>query len=182
MMTVIVEHEAKYTLESLGGAGEPRALILFHPSRDAQFTDDLSLAVGEGLRSAGYAVDRATMTALTPAQPEGYRLIVVVSNTYFWTPDLPTLRYLKRAKLDWLATLGVIGGMGSTQRAQHMLEQSLADSGARLIEVRAFWTTRPNDELRATEPNREVALQLARQLGLSAGTKELKSSAPKPAD
>jgi hypothetical protein len=178
IVTVVVEWEASYTLQSLGGNDEPKALILYHPSRDAHFTDDLSLAVAHGLKAAGYSVDRATLTGSTPDQPKGYQLLVVVSNTFFWTPDLPTLRYLKRARLDRLPTVGVIAGGGSTNRSQQMLERSLSDSGASLIAMRAFWTLRPNDEQRLAEPNREVALQLARQLGFAAGTGGLAPLSP----
>jgi hypothetical protein len=178
IVTVAVEQEADYTLQLLGGKGEPKALILYHPSRDAHFTDDLSLAVADGLNAAGYSVDRATLNGATPDQPKGYRLLVVVSNTYFWTPDLPTLTYLKRARLDHLPTLGVIAGAGATVRSQQMLERALSGSGATLVGVRAFWTARPNDQHRTNEPNREVALQLARQLGLAAGTRELAPLSP----
>ena len=173
VVTIVVEWEAEYTLRSLGDEGKLKALILYHPSRDAHFTDDLTLAVAEGLKAAGYSVDRATLTGGTPDQPRGYRLLVVVSNTYYWTPDLPTLRYLKRARLDGIPTVGVIAGAGSTTRSQQMLEQSLSGSGAALIGMRAFWIARPNDEHRLAEPNREVALQLARKLGFEAGKGEL---------
>lgn len=173
IVAVVVEREAGYTLQSTGGDGLPKALILFHPSRDAHFTDELSLAVADGLQTAGFRVDLATLTSSTPAQPKGYRLLVVVSNTFFWTPDLPTLRYLKRARLDHLPTVGMIAGAGSTTRAQKMLERALSDSGAAVIGMRAFWTARPNDERRLTEPNREVALKLARQLGVATGTSQL---------
>lgn len=173
IVTFVVEREADYSLQSLGGEGEPKALILYHPSRDAHFTDDLSLALADGLKAAGYSVDRATLTGVTPDQPKGYRLLVVVSNTFFWTPDLPTLRYLKRARLGHLPTLGVIAGAGATTRSQEMLERSLSGSGAQVIGTRAFWTARPNDEHRMGEPNRDVALQLARQLALSTGKAEL---------
>jgi hypothetical protein len=170
IVTVVVEREADYTMQSLGADGEPRALILYHPSRDAHFTDELSIAVAEGLKAAGYAVDRATLTGVTPDQPKGYRLLVVVSNTYFWTPDLPTLRYLERARLDRVRTVGVIAGAGATTRSQQELERALLRSGAVLIGMRAFWIARPNDMHRLSEPNREVALQLARQLGFETGT------------
>ena len=173
VVTIVVEREADYTLQALGGEGEPKALILYHPSRDAHFTDELAIAVAQGLNAAGYSVDLATMTGMTPDQPKGYRLLVVVSNTYFWTPDLPTLRYLKRARLDHLPTLGVIAGAGATGRSQQVLERALSDSGAAVIGMRAFWTARPNDEHRLTEPNRAVALQLARQLGVAAAAAEL---------
>ena len=96
VVSVIVEIEGDYTLQVLGGAGKVRALILFHPSRDAHFSDDLSIALADGLKVAGFAMERATLTSKTPAEPKGYALIGVVSNTFYSTPDLPTLRYLEK--------------------------------------------------------------------------------------
>lgn len=174
----IVEREADYVLHSLGGSGEPRALILYHPSRDAHFTDELSLALAKGLKATGYSVDRATLTGKTPGEPKGYRLLVLVSNTFFFSPDLPTLRYLKRAKLTGLKTIGVIAGGGATTRSQKMLESALSRSGASILAIRAFWTSRPNDKKRLQEPNRELALEGARQLGLTAGKGQLPVLAP----
>ena len=69
ILTMVVEREADYSLQSLGGEGVPRALILYHPSRDAHFTDELSLAVAEGSKAAGYSVDLATLTCMTPISP-----------------------------------------------------------------------------------------------------------------
>jgi hypothetical protein len=109
-VTVFVEVEADYWLESLGGAGKARALVLFHPSRDTQFSDDLSLAFADGLKATGFSVDRATLTRDTSEAPKGHALIAVVSNTYWWTPDVPTLRYRARARLEGIPTIGSIGG------------------------------------------------------------------------
>ena len=165
IVSVIVEVEGEYRHELLGGGGKGRALVLFHPSRDAHFSDDLSLAFSEGLREAGFAVERATLTSETPSRPEGYVLIGVVSNTYYWTPDLPTLRYLKRARLEGVAVVGLIGGAGSTGRSERVLHEALRRTGARVIQTRSFWLWRPNDESRGSESNRHVALQMAKQLG-----------------
>jgi hypothetical protein len=38
-VTLYVEREAAYRLEQLGGAGSLKALVLYHPSRDAHFSD-----------------------------------------------------------------------------------------------------------------------------------------------
>jgi hypothetical protein len=168
-VTAFVEIEADYKQETLGGEGNARALVLFHPSREARFSDDLSLALGDGLIAAGFLVHRATLTRHTPAAPKAYALIAIVSNTYWWTPDLPTLRYLARARFNRIPAIGLIGGAGSTGRSQKILAQSLRKSGANVLATRAFWLWRPNDETRPDEPNREVALQLARQFGVDAG-------------
>jgi hypothetical protein len=68
-ITIHVEREAAYRLDALGGAGPLKALVLYHPSRDAHFSDELSLSVAQGLKSLGYSVDRATMAQATPAEP-----------------------------------------------------------------------------------------------------------------
>ena len=173
IVTLVMEAEGKYVHEDLDGAGTPRALILYHPSRDAHFSDDLTLALAEGLRTAGFRVERAILTRETPARPEGFGLIAVVCNTYWWTPDLPTLRYLKRARLDSVPVVGLIGGAGSTTRAERLLDQALHGTGATVIGTRSFWLLRPNDETRMKEPNRKVARDLARDFGLQSGKRVL---------
>jgi hypothetical protein len=167
-LTLFVEREAEPRFEVAAGpppGAAPRAIVLFHPSRDAGFSDDLSAALRNGLTSAGFAVDRATITSATPAAPKDYALIAVVSNTYWWTPDRPTLHYLARARFDGIPALGLIGGAGSTERSQRKLDEALRATGAKVIRTQSFWLWRPNDERRMEENNRAVALDQARQLG-----------------
>jgi hypothetical protein len=168
-VSAVVQREAVYRLEDLGGAGPAKALVLYHPSRDAHFSDDLSLALADGLRTAGFRVDRATLTRSTPSQPKGYALIAVVSNTYYWSPDLPTLHYLNRVQFEKIPVLGLMGGAGSTGRSERMLGERLAAAGGTVIRTQSLWLWRPNDEARVGVPNRQVALDLARHLGLDAG-------------
>ena len=169
VLTAYIEAEAPSRHESLGGAGQAKALVLYHPSRDAGFSDDLSMAFADGLKLAGLAVERATLTSATPASPKGYALVAVVSNTYWWTPDLPTLRYLDRARLDSIPVVALIGGAGATGRSQRVLEEALGRTGAKVLAARSFWLWRPNDEARMNETNRTVALDMARRLGLDIG-------------
>lgn len=169
VVSVMVQREAAPEQQALGGAGPRKALVLYHPSRDARFSDELSLALAAGLKDAGLAVERATLTAALPSQPQGYALLVVVSNTYYWAPDLPTQHYLARARLQGQAAVGVIGGAGATARSQRLLEEALRASGAQVLGVRSWWLMRPNDENRLSEPNRAVALEKARAFGAEAG-------------
>lgn len=165
-LSVAVQLESDYTVEHLHTEGQPHALVLYHPSRDAAFTDDLSAAFAEGMSQAGFSVDRATVTSDTPADTSKYALVAVVSNTYYWTPDVPTLRYLKRASWRGQTAVGLIGGAGSTDWAQQRLEAALSATGAEVRGVRSFWLWRPNDEARMNEPNRAVATDLARKFGV----------------
>jgi hypothetical protein len=169
IVTIVVEREAKYVLEPLGGAGPARALVLYHPSRDAHFSEEISLAFAEGLKAAGFAVDRATLTKQTPARPDQYALIAVVSNTFWATPDLPTLRYLKRARLDGMSVAGLICGSGSTTRSERMLADRLQRAGATVLGTHPYWIMRPNDEARMNESNRAVARDLAQRFGREVG-------------
>jgi hypothetical protein len=178
-ISIWVELEGPYVFETVGGtAVEGRALVLYHPSREAHFSDDLSLAFANGLMSEGFSVDRATLTAATSAHPEGYALIAIVSNTYYWTPDRPTLRYLARAHLGGVAVIGLLGGAGSTSRAQRVLQAALNHTGATVLGVESFWLYRPNDAARPSEPNRAVALDRAQQLGKTTGARVLAGAVP----
>lgn len=171
--SVIVQVEAGYAHEQLGGCGPARALVLYHPSRDARFGDDLSLAVARGFQDAHLSVDRATMTGDTPPSPAGYAIIAVVSNTYYWTPDRPTLRYLRRARLEGTPVIGLMAGAGSTGRAERILEEALRATGAQAVETRSFWLLRPNDESRPHESNRALATDLAQSFAAEAAHKLL---------
>jgi hypothetical protein len=169
-LTIHIEVEGPYRKESLGGTGPARALVLYHPSRDAHFSDELSLAVAEGFKAAGLAVDRATLTSSTPGSAAGYAIVAIVSNTYYWTPDLPTLRYLKRARFTDVPAIGLIGGLGATGRSQRLLDAALRRAGARVLSTRSYWILRPNDEARMHEPNRGVAADLARRNAMESVT------------
>jgi hypothetical protein len=177
-ITIFVEREADYHLEPLGGAGPKRALILYHPSRDAHLSDQLSLSVAQGLKKLGYSVDRATMTAETPIDPRDYAFVAVVSNTFWGMPDRPTLNYLARARLNGIPTIGLMCGAGSTDKSQRKLEEALRKTGASPIQTRSYWTKRPNDEKRLKEANRMVAQQMAKEFAVEAGKAALQAQKP----
>jgi hypothetical protein len=168
-ITAYVEAEANYRHETVSGSGSPKVLVLYHPSRDAGFSDEVSLAVAQGFKDAGLAVDRATMTGKTPASPQDYALVAVVSNTFWFTPDIPTLHYLGRAKLQGTSAIGLMCGAGSTERSERKLRLALEGTGATVLSTRSYWVSRPNDEKRTNVPNREVAKEMARAFGLEVG-------------
>lgn len=176
VVTVFVEREAAYRLEFLAKGEKAKALVLYHPSRDTHFSDDVSLALADGLKSAGFSVDRATMTRATPPTQKEYALIAVVSNTFWFTPDLPTLRYLARAHFDGSSVIGLMLGGGTTGRAQRMLHEALQKTGGNVILLRSLWISRPNDETRKAEDNRAVALDMAKQFGKDSGSVALSAS------
>lgn len=166
-IAIWVQTEAPFRKETRPAAGR-RALILYHPSRDANFSDDLTHALAGGFEEAGLAADRWTITRDTPAAPNGYAVIAIVSNTFLGAPDWPTARYLKRARLDGQEVIAIMAGSGSTGRAERTLRNLLDGTGADRIEVRSLWTKRPNQPGSEGPGNRRVALRLARTLARSA--------------
>jgi hypothetical protein len=169
-LSIAVQLEGPLVEDTVGDGKQGRALVLFHPSRDARFADDLATAVSDGFRSTGLRVTRASLTGSTMSTPEGFTIIAVVSNTYYWAPDLPTRHYLRRATLKAPVVLGVMGGAGSTGRSERLLREALAGAGRGEVRARSFWLWRPNDKQRMNEPNRDVALDLARQFAITAAS------------
>lgn len=173
-VTLWVQYEAPYTFNADPPGANPRALLLFHPSRDAGFSEEVAAALASGLREGGFAVDQATIGAKAPAKPEGYAVAAIVSNTFYGAPDWPTQAYLKRADLAGTPTLGVICGAGNTQSAGRQLESAIARANGRLIKIQHLWTSRPNDETRLKEPNRAVARDIAKRLGQETAANAMK--------
>lgn len=171
-----VQVAANPNLQALGGPGPQKALVLFHPSRDARFSDALALALAEGLKEAGFAVDMDTLNPATPRTLQGYALVGLVSNTYYWTPDRPTIRYLQRAEFKGQPVIAIMAGAGATERSARFLKRGLEEAGARVIALQSLWIWRPNDETRMSEPNRAVAGDIARKLGRDYGRDVLNST------
>lgn len=57
IVTVFVEREGEYRQEVIGAAGRARALVLFRPSRDTHFSDDLSSQAETGVKIADRSSD-----------------------------------------------------------------------------------------------------------------------------
>lgn len=175
VVTLWVEREAAFRKERLIAEGRAKALILYHPSRDAHFSDDLTMALARGFQEQNFAVERWTMTSQTPPDPTGFALIAVVSNTFYGAPDWPTQAYLERARLAEQPVIAIIAGSGTTQRAQLSLAKMIKATGARLLEIRPLWTTRPNDPARASGSNRQIAMDIAQAMAREAGRQVLMS-------
>ncbi|RVQ69592.1 hypothetical protein EKN06_05360 [Croceicoccus ponticola] len=164
-----VQTEAPFHREHISQGSGKRALILYHPSRDAHFSDDLTMALARGFAEADFPVDRWTMTSRTPSKPKGYAIVAVVSNTFFSAPDWPTLRYLKRARLEDQNVIAIMAGGGKTERAEQKLGFALERTGAHVLDLRPLWTTRPNEPGSEGPANRQVAMKIARSMAREAG-------------
>ena len=181
-VTFYVEREAPFGKEALATGSRGKALILYHPSRDAHFSDDLTLALARGFEDAGFSVERWTMASDAPGRPEGYDVIAVVSNTFYMRPDWPTMRYLKRADLGGRPVVAIMAGAGSTEAASRKLGEALRRANAGPTQVRSLWISRPNDPARPGEDNRAVAGLIARQLAKEVGEAAVAREAGKQPD
>jgi hypothetical protein len=168
-LSVFVEFEAeprREILHSIGSAG--RALIVLHPSRADGFQEELTAAFAQGLAERGWSVERATASSSQVLDLAHVDLVAFGTNTYYWRPDLATLRVLSRLNLQGKPCVGLVSGAGSTGRAEQLLREAIVAAGGRPVAIRPFWLWRPNDKTRMAEPNRAVALDLARKLGREA--------------
>lgn len=163
-ITLFVEWEAPFRSERLVKRGSHKALILYHPSRDAHFSEELTLALAQGFEGNGLSVERWTMSRAAPARPVGFDIIAVVTNTFFGHPDWPTMRYLKRADFKNVPVIAIVAGGGGTERARRTIEKVLDKTGGDVREIRELWISRPN-ELGKTgvhaDTNRALAAAIA---------------------
>ncbi len=165
-ITVYVQTESDYTTQVYADDRLKRALVLYHPSRDARFSNELSLAFTSGLLTAGFTVERATISSDTPDTITGYDIVGIVSNTYFFRPDIPTEHYLSRVDFNGVKAVGLMAGAGSTAGAARLLRKWLRRSNADLLDVSEFWILRPNNETPTNKSNWEVAMDKAYTLGV----------------
>lgn len=168
-ITFWVQAEAPFERETLVRTGRAKVLILYHPSRDANFADDLTESLSRGFAEDGLAVERWTITSKTPRRPEGFALIAIVSNTFFGAPDWPTQRYLDSAQLGGQDVIALIGGSGNTDRAEATLGKAISRTGARLILIRSLWTSRLNRGELNRGNHRQGAMQIARRTARDTG-------------
>ncbi len=173
-----VEREAPDQSEILARGNKGKALILYHPSRDAHFSDDLTVAMAHGFRDAGMATERRTMTSTTPAKPQGFTVVAVVSNTFFFRPDWPTMRYLERADLQGIPVIAIMAGGGSTTQSQTKLYKALKHANADLQGVKSLWTSRPNDPTKPADNNRKVAEDIARKFAFDLAVRLQRAEKP----
>ena len=146
--------------------GRAWAIVVYHPGLSG-FPRDIAEGFAAGLAEAGWRVAITTASAAAPSALRGYDLLVVVAPTYWWTPARPLLRYVGRLEdLDGKPVAVIVTGLGSTHRAQRVLEQAVRDRGGTVALARPFWTAAPNKEDEyAWRTNTAVGIRLARGAG-----------------
>jgi hypothetical protein len=141
--------------------GIKTALILYHPGLTS-FSHDVAYAFADGLMINDWRVEIATPSTQAPSDLSRYDLLVVLTNTYAFTPDKPTMRQLERwGDLDGIETFLVTLGAGSVQESKKSLENMISASNGEIVQSLALFSMAPNEGDRSAT---EIAYQTAQQL------------------
>ena len=141
--------------------GVKTALILYHPGLTS-FSYDIANAYADGLILNNWRVEITTPSPQAPTDLSKYDLLVILSNTYAFTPDKPTTRQLERmGDLNGIQTVLVTLGAGSAQESQQSLESMVGSSNGDILQSVLLYSLAPNEEDKSAT---EIAYQSAQQL------------------
>lgn len=141
--------------------GAKAALILYHPGLTS-FSHDMAYAYADGLVSNNWRVEITTSSTQAPTELSKYDLLVVLSNTYAFTPDKPTTRQLERmGSLNGIQTVLITLGAGSAQESKQSLENMVRASNGDIIQSFLLYSMAPNEGDKSAT---EIAYQSAQQI------------------
>ncbi len=142
-------------------------LIVYNPDPFYNFDFLICDKIAEGLKTVGFDSQIMTLDKTKNVELSTYELIVICSNTYNFSPDWSTQKWIKEKNLLNKKTIAVTLGAGSTKRSKDKLEKLLLHNGASVIESKSFWLMKPNDQEKSNKTNEQVALEMAFELGRS---------------
>lgn len=166
-LTFLAQRKSVAETTLFGLASSPRkALIVYNPDLFYNLDEQVCKSFAKSLTENGWQSKVTTVTAAENLENELFDLYVFCANTYNWAPDWPTRNFIE--KHDFLKGKNVIAitlGSGSTQRSQRLLVATIEKRKAKLLHSEVYWLMRPNDSIRADEPNVQIALEKAESLG-----------------
>ena len=141
--------------------GVKTALVLYHPGLTS-FSKDVAFAFSDGLVKNDWRVEVATPSIEAPTDVSKYSLLVVVSNTYAFTPDAPTTRHIERiGNLNGIQVVLLTLGAGSAQESKQSLENMIQARNGTIIKSLLLYSMAPNEgDKSATEIAEETAQQI----------------------
>jgi hypothetical protein len=141
--------------------GVKTALVLYHPGLTS-FSKDVAFAFADGLVENDWRVEVTTPSIEAPTDLSKYSLLVVVSNTYAFTPDAPTTRQLERiGNLSGIQSVLITLGAGSAQESKRSLENMIQARNGTIIESLLLYSMAPSEgDKSATEIAEETAQQI----------------------
>jgi len=163
---VISRQEKLSDVQVHNPSGSSTAFVSYNPGI-SDIQERVVTAFVNGLIQAGWQVDLTTTSKQTPTDLSNYELFVVSTNTYWWSPDVPTRRYLKSLELDGLPTAILVTASGQGGRALERTEFFVKEAGGTIVESKKLFVWKPNDETHSSKPNKEVAEEIAYNLALN---------------
>jgi hypothetical protein len=165
VLTFWVESKGPARSVELGGSQNgQRALIVYDPDPFYNLDQQVCEAFGQSLANNGWKVMVATVTAVNKKQTDHFDLYVFCANTYNWSPDWSVRDFIiDNQSLDKKNIVAITLGAGTTGRSKRILESLIKDKHANLIDSRAFWLWRPNDESAIQESNVVMAVNLTKE-------------------
>lgn len=138
-------------------------LIVYDPDPFYDLDEQVCLAFAEVLANSGLKVKVASVSAAEEFKFSDFNAYVFCSNTYNWQPDWALTRYIhKQEPLNRKPVIAITLGSGSTKMSQTKFEQLIVRQEGHIIDSRALWLMRPNDETRLEESNVQVAISMVR--------------------
>ncbi|WP_108808695.1 flavodoxin family protein [Aquimarina spinulae] len=167
VLTVIVGKKGPEKIAIVGAANsDQKALIVYDPDPIYNLDEKVSKSFAEGLLERGWGSKVVTVAAAKKFEKELFDLYVFCANTYNWAPDKAIRDHIKN--IDYLQGKDVVAitlGSGSTKRSQRLLEESIKQKEAILIDSRTFWLMKPNTESKTKRSNSKIAVEMANNFG-----------------
>lgn len=161
--------EVASEVEVLNPAGKTgTALVVYHPGK-SDFQRRVFSGFMEGLVSNGWRVESTTPSAQTPSDLSSFDLLVLGGPTYWFTPNRPVRRYLKRlGDLKGQRTLTIVTALGAGERSASILQKQVREANGNLVKALLLYKMRPNDDdnFADGEQNQVLAVEMARQAAL----------------
>ncbi len=158
---VVSELEVRNSEGSVG-----TALVVYHPGKGGS-GKRITTSFVQGLVSNGWRVEMTTPSAQAPTDLSGYDLLVLGGPTYWFTPNRPIRRYLRRlGDLGGKRTVTIITGMGEGGRSTSIMERDVREANGDLVKALLLYTIRPNEELHGINDAVEIATRAAKEIPL----------------
>jgi hypothetical protein len=144
------------------------ALVVYHPGK-SDFQPRVFSGFVEGLVSNGWRVESTTPSAQAPTELSSFDLLVLGGPTYWFTPNRPVRRYLKRlGDLEGQRAVIIITGLGAGERSASIMQKQVREASGDLVKALLLYKMRPNDDDNFVdrEQNQALAVEMAFQAAL----------------
>lgn len=133
-------------------------LVLFNPDPIYNLDQQVAESFATAAQQQGWHSSIVTLAAADTIDPGRFDLFVFCANTYNWSPDRPTKKYIRKARwLEGRPVVAIIMGSGSTARSGRLLRELLQEQGAVIVQTTDLWLMRPNDESQTNRGNVSIA-------------------------